>query len=55
MEMFDPPHPGGIIREECLKPLGLTVTDAAKGLGITVGGCFPELRSMPMRRTMAPP
>ena len=35
MEMFDPPHPGGIIREECLKPLGLTVTDAAKGLGVT--------------------
>src|SRR5580698_4889671 len=35
MEMFDPPHPGGVIREECLKPLGLTVTDAAKGLGVT--------------------
>src|SRR5580658_2352616 len=35
MEMFDPPHPGGVIREECLKPLGLTVTDAAEGLGVT--------------------
>jgi len=35
MEMFDPPHPGGIIREECLKTLGLTVTDAAEGLGVT--------------------
>jgi addiction module HigA family antidote len=35
MEMFDPPHPGEIIREECLKPLTLTVTAAAKGLGVT--------------------
>jgi addiction module HigA family antidote len=35
MEMFDPPHPGEIIREDCLKPLGLTVTDAAKGLGVS--------------------
>lgn len=35
MEMFDPPHPGEIIRENCLKPLGLTVTDAAKGLGVS--------------------
>ena len=30
-----PPHPGEIIREECLSPLGLTVTAAAKGLGVT--------------------
>jgi antitoxin HigA-1 len=37
MEMFDPPHPGEILREECLKPLGLTVTAAAKGLGISRG------------------
>jgi antitoxin HigA-1 len=35
MEMFDPAHPGEIVREDCLKPLGLTVTDAAKGLGVT--------------------
>jgi antitoxin HigA-1 len=35
MEMFDPPHPGELIREACLKPLGLSVTDAAKGLGVT--------------------
>jgi antitoxin HigA-1 len=33
--MFDPVHPGEIIREDCLKPLGLTVTGAAKGLGVT--------------------
>jgi addiction module HigA family antidote len=35
MEMFNPAHPGEIIREDCLKPGGLTVTEAAKGLGVT--------------------
>jgi antitoxin HigA-1 len=35
MEMFDPTHPGEIIREDCLKPLGLTVTAAADALGVT--------------------
>jgi addiction module HigA family antidote len=33
--MRNPPHPGGIIRRQCLEPLGLSVTEAAKGLGIT--------------------
>ena len=35
MEMFNPSHPGEIIREDCLKPLGLTVTAAADALGVT--------------------
>ncbi len=35
MEMQDPAHPGEIVREECLKPLGLTVTAAAEALGVT--------------------
>ena len=35
MDMHDPAHPGEIIREDCLKPSGLSVTDAAKGLGVT--------------------
>ncbi|MBF0482043.1 MAG: HigA family addiction module antidote protein [Desulfovibrionaceae bacterium] len=35
MKMHNPPHPGEIIREQCLEPLGLTVTGAAKGLGVT--------------------
>ena len=35
MPMHDPPHPGGIVRRQCLEPLGLSVTEAAKGLGIT--------------------
>jgi addiction module HigA family antidote len=35
MDMHDPAHPGEIVREECLKPLGLTVTAAAEALGVT--------------------
>ncbi len=35
MAMKNPPHPGEIIRDLCLAPLGLTVTEAAEGLGIT--------------------
>jgi len=33
--MHNPPHPGEIIRDQCLEPLGLSVTDAAKGFGVT--------------------
>ena len=35
MPMHNPPHPGEIVRRECLEPLGLTVTRAAQGLGVT--------------------
>jgi addiction module HigA family antidote len=35
MEMFNPPHPGEIIKELCLEPLGLTVTRAAAALGVS--------------------
>ena len=35
MKMHDPPHPGEIIKELCLEPLGLSVTDAAKALGVS--------------------
>ncbi len=34
MPMKNPVHPGAIVREECLAPLGLTVTDAARRLGV---------------------
>lgn len=34
MTMSDPPHPGRSIRENCLEPLGLHVTEAAKILGV---------------------
>jgi addiction module HigA family antidote len=33
--MRNPPHPGGIVRRQCLDPLDLSVTEAAKGLGVT--------------------
>lgn len=35
MPMYAPPHPGEIVRHECLEPLGLSVTRAAEGLGVT--------------------
>jgi addiction module HigA family antidote len=35
MHMHDPPHPGEVIRELCLQPLGLSVTKAAQGLGVS--------------------
>ena len=33
--MYNPPHPGGVVRRQCLAPLGLSVTRAAQGLGVT--------------------
>ena len=35
MAMQNPPHPGGIVKRQCLEPLGLSVTRAAEGLGVT--------------------
>jgi len=53
MEMHNPPHPGEVLRELCLKPLGLTVTELAKALGVSRktlssilngrGGISPEM------------
>ena len=33
--MKNPPHPGLSIRHDCLEPLGLSVTEAAKNLGVS--------------------
>jgi antitoxin HigA-1 len=33
--MKNPPHPGLSVRSDCIEPLGLTVTEAAKVLGVT--------------------
>lgn len=33
--MRNPPHPGEVIRDTCIEPLGLTVTEAAAYLGVT--------------------
>lgn len=35
MLMHNPPHPGEVIKELCLEPLGLSVTAAAKALGVS--------------------
>ena len=35
MKMKNPPHPGLSVRHDCLEPLGLTVTEGAKVLGVT--------------------
>ena len=33
--MKTPPHPGLAVKHDCLEPLGLSVTEAAAGLGVT--------------------
>lgn len=35
MPMRRPPHPGGVVRRQCIEPLDLSVTKAAEGLGVT--------------------
>jgi addiction module HigA family antidote len=35
MMMHDPPHPGEVLKKLCLEPLGLSVTQAAKALGVS--------------------
>jgi addiction module HigA family antidote len=34
MPMKNPPHPGLSVKDACLDPLGLSVTDAANALGV---------------------
>ena len=51
--MKSPPHPGRLVRQDCLEALGLTVTEGAKVLGVTrqalnnlvngKSGIFPEM------------
>jgi addiction module HigA family antidote len=33
--MHNPPHPGRIVRQECLEPLRLSVTEGARALGVS--------------------
>ena len=35
MQMHNPPHPGELIRELCIEPLDLSITEAAEGLGVS--------------------
>ena len=40
MVMKNPPHPGLSIKENCLEPLGLNITEAAKGVGCSPSYAF---------------
>ena len=58
--MHNPAHPGEILRELYLKPLGVTVTQAAKALGVTrkhvsaiVNGRAPVTPDMALRLAAA--
>jgi addiction module HigA family antidote len=33
--MYNPPHPGEVIRQLCLEPLGISVTKAAEAIGVS--------------------
>lgn len=35
MPMKNPPHPGAVVFEECVEPMGLSITAAAAALGVT--------------------
>ena len=35
MPMKNPPHPGSVVLLECIEPLGITITRAARALGVT--------------------
>ena len=35
MTMYNPPHPGEVLKALCLEPLNITVTAAAQGLGVS--------------------
>ena len=35
MAMHNPPHPGEVLKELCIEPLGLTVTESAEALGVS--------------------
>lgn len=35
MKMHNPPHPGEVIKELCIEPLNLTITEVAEALGVS--------------------
>ena len=60
MLMHNPPHPGEILRELCLEPLGVSVTAAAESLGVTrktlssiLNGCSGISPEMAIRLSIA--
>ena len=57
MAMKNPPHPGCSIRENCLVPLGLNVTEAARVLGVarhTLARATSPGRRLPVEVSMPP-
>ena len=60
MAMHNPPHSGGIVRRQCLEPLGLSVTKAAQALGVTRQALAQTrhgqlvLSTIPVRRSQKP-
>lgn len=60
MEMYNPPHPGEVLKELYLEPLGLTVTEAAEALGVSrktlsalINGRYGVSPDMAMRLSVA--
>ena len=35
MAMHDPPHPGGVLRRQWFEPMGISITQAARHLGVS--------------------
>ena len=35
MQIHNPPHPGEVVKELCLEPLGVSITEAAEALGVS--------------------
>ena len=35
MKMYNPPHPGEVLKELCIEPLNLTITEVAEALGVS--------------------
>ncbi|MBI4082647.1 MAG: HigA family addiction module antidote protein [Candidatus Lambdaproteobacteria bacterium] len=35
LRMHNPPHPGEVLRDLCLEPLGLTVAETARAIGVS--------------------
>jgi addiction module HigA family antidote len=35
MKMHHPPHPGEVLKRLCLEPLNMTITEAARSLGVS--------------------
>ena len=51
MAMFNPAHPGEILRELYLDELGLSITEAAKGLGVILIGPLSTLSTKSIEGT----